>query len=302
MLVSILINNYNYGSFLRQAIDSALSQTYPHIEVIVVDDGSTDDSRAIIASYQANDQGRVQSVLKENGGQASAFNAGFAASQGDIICFLDADDLFLPEKVTEVVHTFKDHPEIGWCFHPLKRIDIETNTLLPNSEPEGASRICDFRAQIPQGKLPFSPPPTSGLCFKRSLLAQILPMPEVIRITSDNYLKLTALVLNQGYCLAQNLAIQRIHGNNAYTFRTDKQQLRAKIRILTAYWMKQKFPALTGFTHRLLANGISTCWRLKDAEAREAIEQYLAKLSLAEKLEIQARTLYYRLKFYGRKL
>ncbi len=73
-LVSILINNYNYGRFLSKAIDSALNQEYQNIEVIVVDDGSTDDSRKIIESYGE----RIKPVLKENGGQASAFNAGFS--------------------------------------------------------------------------------------------------------------------------------------------------------------------------------------------------------------------------------
>src|SRR5262245_56700835 len=97
-LVSILINNYNYGRFLAAAVDIALSQRYPSTEVIVVDDGSTDDSRAIMASYGT----RIRPVLKENGGQTSAFNAGVAASRGDILCFLDADDLFYPEKVDHI--------------------------------------------------------------------------------------------------------------------------------------------------------------------------------------------------------
>src|SRR6476646_282737 len=94
-LVSILINNYNYERFLKDAIDSALNQTYSKIEVIVVDDGSTDNSRSVIESYQD----KVTAIFKENGGQASAFNTGFEASQGEIICFLDADDMFQPEKV-----------------------------------------------------------------------------------------------------------------------------------------------------------------------------------------------------------
>ena len=89
MLVSIIINNYNYARFLRAAIDSALGQSYASIEVLVVDDGSTDQSRAIIDSYGD----RVKSILKKNGGQASALNAGFAQCQGDIVIFLDADDV-----------------------------------------------------------------------------------------------------------------------------------------------------------------------------------------------------------------
>ena len=101
-LVSVIINNYNYGHFLGEAIDSVLNQTYPNIEIVVVDDGSTDNSREIISSYQE----KIISVLKENGGQASAFNAGFAASRGDIIFMLDSDDIFVPEKVAEVVNIF----------------------------------------------------------------------------------------------------------------------------------------------------------------------------------------------------
>ncbi|MEO1182237.1 MAG: glycosyltransferase, partial [Cyanobacteria bacterium J06636_28] len=86
-LVSIVINNYNYASFVGQAIDSALNQSYENVEVIVVDDGSQDNSRDIISSYGD----KIIPVFQKNGGQAAAFNAGFAHSSGDIICLLDAD-------------------------------------------------------------------------------------------------------------------------------------------------------------------------------------------------------------------
>jgi glycosyltransferase involved in cell wall biosynthesis len=95
---TVIINNYNYGRFLATAIESALNQTYADTEVVVVDDGSTDDSRQIIAGYG----NRIRPVLKANGGQASTFNAGFAASTGDVICMLDSDDLFYPNKVERI--------------------------------------------------------------------------------------------------------------------------------------------------------------------------------------------------------
>src|SRR5438093_8099671 len=82
---SIIISSYNYGRYLSAAIESALHQTYQNTEVIVVDDGSTDDSREVIAGY-AN---RIKPVLKENNGQASALNAGFKVSRGDVIFFVD---------------------------------------------------------------------------------------------------------------------------------------------------------------------------------------------------------------------
>src|ERR1700719_288784 len=87
-LVSIIIPNYNYARYLRIAIDSALAQTYAPVEVIVVDDGSTDNSREVIESYGD----RITPIIKTNGGHGSALNAGYAASRGEIVIFLDADD------------------------------------------------------------------------------------------------------------------------------------------------------------------------------------------------------------------
>jgi glycosyltransferase involved in cell wall biosynthesis len=288
-LVSIIINNYNYGRFVREAIDSGLNQTYSHKEVIVVDDGSTDDSREIIASYGNG----ITSVLKENGGQASAFNAGFAVSKGDIICFLDADDIFLPEKVVEIVELFKCHQDIGWCFHTLTLLDNDTQTFIKNSNKD-LSRQCDFRLHIKNAKLPDISTATSGLCFTRHLLQQILPMPEEIVITSDNYLKFAASALSKGFFLNKELVLQRIHGNNAYTLRNDKQQLNARIRIITAYWIRIKFPELSSFANALFVSGIAIYWRTGgiELEHREVVNKYFSFVPLLERLKIHSRAFY----------
>src|ERR1700684_2928477 len=102
-LVSIIINNYNYARFLPSAIDGALAQTYSRVEVIVVDDGSTDESRAVIESYER----RIAPLFKDNGGQGSALTAGFAASRGEIVMFLDADDELMAEAVERVVKAWR---------------------------------------------------------------------------------------------------------------------------------------------------------------------------------------------------
>ncbi|MFP3386244.1 glycosyltransferase family 2 protein, partial [Tritonibacter sp. SIMBA_163] len=87
LFFSVVIANYNYGRFLRQAVESALTQDWPHVEVIVVDDGSTDNSAEVIDSFGE----AITAIFKENGGQREANNMGFAKSSGDVVIFLDAD-------------------------------------------------------------------------------------------------------------------------------------------------------------------------------------------------------------------
>jgi glycosyltransferase involved in cell wall biosynthesis len=307
-LVSIAINNYNYARFLPEAIDSALNQTYPHTEVIVVDDGSTDHSREIISSYG----NKIIPVFKKNGGQASAFNAGFAASRGDIICFLDADDSFLPEKAAEVVGAFSDRQNLGWCFHPLKFVDNNGNPSIPQSSHNGSSvpknshessyREYDVGVYMKSGKLKNkvpSLPSTSGLCFTRSLLQQILPMPEAKTIgLNDGYLEFTALALSKGIILDKELALYRVHGANAYAMRKDKQKVQARIVFLTAYWMRANFPLFSKFTNNVFATGLGMSGRAGgvDEECQELVKKYLSSVTLPEKIEIYARALFHYLK------
>lgn len=295
-LASIIINNYNYGRFLGEAIDSALNQGYPHIEVIVVDDGSTDNSQEVVESYG----NRIISVLKENGGQASAFNAGFAASRGEVIFLLDSDDTFLPKKVADVVDVFTEYPDTGWCFHSLRLVDENNNMLLEGRHEAGPSRRCDFRMEVREkGKMHFNHPATSGLCFKRSLLQQMLPMPEAESISiGDHYLKFTASALSEGFYLDEELVLQKVHSCNAYTSSNNKYKFKSKIFILTAYWMHVKFPMLTKFTNKLFAVGLGIYWRTGgiDKKYREVVRTYLSSISLTERLEINLRAFYHSLK------
>lgn len=295
-LVTIAINNYNYGRFLGAAIDSALQQTYPHIEVIVVDDGSTDNSREVIAEYGD----KILPILQENGGQASAFNSGFEASRGEIICLLDADDLFVPTKVAEVVEALQENRDRGWCFHPQQWVDAQLNPIPGGQKEVGLSAEYDFREPLKRGKLnnylpPSGLPATSAFCFRRSLLEKMLPMPE-IPILSDNYLKFLALALTPGYVINRFLSIQRIHQNNAYTDRNDRFKTTARIEILTAYWMRHYFPeAIWTFSNNCFANGIAASWKSGGlvGDSRDWIDKYLASTPWRDRLTIYLKSVYY---------
>ncbi len=295
-LVSIIINNFNYESFLAEAINSALSQTYCHKEIIVVDDGSTDNSQQIILGYGD----LITPVFKENGGQASAFNAGFVVSKGDIICFLDSDDVFLPEKVAEIVNIFTEHPDIGWCFHSLNLVDKGSEKLVGVSR-EKSSRKCNFITQVKHGKLPFYPPPTSGLCFQHSLIKSILPMTESLTRGADRYLVVIAIALSQGFFLDKKLAVQGIHEDNGNTLKMGKifAQRRAYKNIVVAYFMQLKLPEFIKYTNRIFARGISIYLKngVINNEGINYIKCYLSNASWLDKIKISMMTFYYLFSF-----
>jgi glycosyltransferase involved in cell wall biosynthesis len=187
-LVSILINNYNYGRFVAQAVESALLQTYPRVEVIVVDDGSTDDSPAVLEPYRH----RLKLITKPNGGQASAMNLGFAHSHGDIVHFLDSDDLIFPSAMAEVVQAFSD-PRVIKVHWPLAIIDESgraTGQLKP-SDPLASGDLSGLLHDC----LEHLTPPQSGNAWTRAFLTHMLPIDEHVYRTggSDTFLSLLTL-------------------------------------------------------------------------------------------------------------
>lgn len=292
-LVSILINNYNYGTFLRDAIDSALAQTYQDCEVIVVDDGSTDGSHEIISSYG----NRIIPLFKENGGQATAFNEGFKESSGDIICFLDADDTFSSNKAQRLVETFEQYPNASWCFHPIERVDGQLKTLYRDESRWGRDGEYDLRSLLKRGKLgkaiPFDCLVTSGMSLTRELLKNLLPMPEEIRITSDDYIKYAAMGIEPGYMLMETLACQRLHGDNAYTDCQENYAQQGKILIQTAYSLKRNFHDMSAFADNLYALGWATLTRYrKDNPEMKALRR-LYPLSPQDQLKVILKKIYY---------
>ncbi|CAN1211870.1 Glycosyltransferase 2-like domain-containing protein [Tumidithrix helvetica PCC 7403] len=214
-LVSILINNYNYDRYLKQAIESALAQTYRPIEIVVVDDGSIDASKEIVASFGD----AIVPILKPNGGQASAFNVGFNASNGDILCFLDSDDTFLPNKVSKVVEAFVERTRQNrkvMIFNMLEAIDEDGN-LLGYRRPD---LFCDFlppnlyAMACKDAYIPHNAAPTSGLSLSRELAQQIFPLPESVNISADSFIVRAASLLGEVYGVEDLLSQYRVHGKN----------------------------------------------------------------------------------------
>ena len=120
-LISIIVPCYNAAGTLPATVQSALAQTYPRIEIILVDDGSTDDTSAVMAALAAQDD-RITVLSQENAGVAAARNLGIAAARGDFIATLDADDLWAPEKLEAQMRCFSD-PDVGVVYTWFEHID-----------------------------------------------------------------------------------------------------------------------------------------------------------------------------------
>ncbi|MBW4693747.1 MAG: glycosyltransferase [Lyngbya sp. HA4199-MV5] len=213
-LVSIVINNYNYDRFLKAAIDSALSQTYPNTEVIVVDDGSTDNSRSLIAEYGD----RIVPVLQLNGKQGAAFNNGFAHSKGDIIIFLDADDYLFPDAVECVVAAWK--PGIAKVHYRLNVVDADGESR-GFSYPQGGSSLASgdvWRRLLEIGT--YRGVPTSGNAISRHALAQVTPISEEYRSVADDYLSVLIPLYGEVVAISEPLGAYRLHTNNQWALAT----------------------------------------------------------------------------------
>src|SRR5438093_705810 len=134
--VSIIIPAYNQAKFLAQAIDSALQQTHPDLEVIVIDDGSTDDTSEIAARF-AN---QIRYIHQDNTGLPGARNRGIRESKGEYLCFLDSDDFYHPEKIQRQVALLDADPRLGFVYCDIITTDEAGQPLAEQCSVNSASR------------------------------------------------------------------------------------------------------------------------------------------------------------------
>ena len=239
--VSVLISNYNYAEYIAQAIDSVLEQTYQNFELIICDDGSTDDSRKVISGYCLRDP-RISLITKENGGQASGFNAAFAASTGELICFLDSDDIFRPAKLACMVEAHQQAPNAGLGVHRVRKVDKQRR-------PQG---VWPLGSTLPHGWLGEQMlagggalgymPPTSGLSLRRRVAERIFPLPESypLTATADQVITRLAPLLTHIVRRQEVLTEYRLHGRNSYErSKITAESISREITICRELWFVQ---------------------------------------------------------------
>lgn len=229
-LVSVLIDTYNHERFIAEAIESVLGQSLAEAEreILVVDDGSTDRTPEIIHKFTP----RVRMLRKENGGQASAFNAGIPECQGEIVAFLDGDDWWTQGKLVRVVEALATEPEVGLVGHGITEVYVDgrEHTELLKECPR-------FRIQSEEGARTFrrrkSFLGTSRMTVRAEILRRIGLVPEELKVQADEYLSTLASVLADTMILRESLTYYRLHESNGFQVGDGNvTALRRKYRVL----------------------------------------------------------------------
>ncbi|AFY57854.1 glycosyl transferase [Rivularia sp. PCC 7116] len=214
MKTTCLINNYNYANFLAEAVNSALNQSVKFDEIIIVDDASTDNSAEVIAKLAENES--VRYVLKpENQGQLSSFNQGFLAATGDLIFFLDADDMYELEYLENALKFYQRYRECDFLFCAYQMFGVA----------EGIYQEYDFDTDLGYSQIKtmcvgeWIGSITSTLSMRKQTLQKILPIPhtEDWRVRADDCLIWGAsLVGAKKFYMPQPSVMYRIHKNNNF--------------------------------------------------------------------------------------
>jgi glycosyltransferase involved in cell wall biosynthesis len=211
--LSIVIGAYNYAEFLPAAIESALSQAGATTEVIVVDDGSTDDTPAVVDRYS----GSIVSLRTPNRGQLAALSLGFAACSGAMVLFLDADDVLLPAAAGTIRAASVDG-RLSKLHWPMPEIDA-TGRLIGTVRPTQPLPSGDLASQVcrlgPEGA---AYPPTSGNAWRRTFLQQVLPGPvDEFRLAADQYLAVLAPFYGLVGTIDEPLSRYRRHARSVHS-------------------------------------------------------------------------------------
>jgi glycosyltransferase involved in cell wall biosynthesis len=258
-LVSVVITSYNYERFLPESVQSALGQTYRNIEIIVVDDGSEDNSRNIITGFD----GAITALYNDHRGQCAAINTGFASSQGEIIILLDADDYLVTDAVERHVNAFLENPSITKSQGYMLCVDGQGNRL-DRRIPHRLAPSGNYGQLIAEcGPWACDQAWTSGNAWARGFLEQVFPLPEDANnmVFPDGCLNPLAALYGPIATLDEPVAFYRIHGrnhgpisteftltslrmrlirmNNNFDFVADRAA-RIGIRVPLEYWRKWK--------------------------------------------------------------
>lgn len=247
--ISVLISSYNYEQYVVEAVESALLQTPPVLEVLVVDDGSKDQSVKVLnARYSGHD--RVRVISKENGGQLSAWVAGAAQIRGDIVALMDSDDYWKPGYIDRILREYVRDPSLDFIYSEMQLLGTRNGLMHGDSKDRdlGISILMGAFIQRWQGSA------TSALSLRTPLFRRLIDLPRDMvlewKSRPDDCLVCGADVLGaHKYYIGEALVVHREHDSNA--LQTFKKTAPANMKYVVRYeHMLDHYRNLMGITPR----------------------------------------------------
>lgn len=244
-LVSIVIPAYNQAEYLDAAIESVLTQDYPRLECIVIDDGSTDDSLAVARRCEQRHPGRLTVLTQANAGQSATLNRGWALARGDVIGYLSSDDLLCPGAIAEIVAALERSPEASTAYCDYWLIDAQGKRLRVHQSAEFSPAI--MRIELVQ-------PPGPGALFRRTVFERAGGWNTRLRQVPDFEYWLRAIDHGPFVRVPKILAEFRIHEGSGSFRVMSPERADEIIGVMRAYWGQHV--ACDGAT-RSLSNALS---------------------------------------------
>jgi glycosyltransferase involved in cell wall biosynthesis len=263
--VSALMAAYNYEQYVGRAIESALAQDYPPelLEIVVIDDGSTDSTAEIVRGLAAANPGRVRLIQQANGGYVAATNRALAEGTGELLALLDADDVWLPGKTRRQVEMLQARPELGMVFSDMVVVDGDEQTVRPSliwhlhEIPERAFARVLYENVATQ----------SSIMIRASLRDRVAPIPAAITY-ADWWITLRCAQFSAIDYSREPLALYRVHGSNLTGDVTGASAVRERRKgIAFQLWALRTLP-LDG----LNADEAASVWANTEDRAKRVVE------------------------------
>ncbi len=226
--VSVVMPSFNHGGYIRESIESVLAQDFADIELIVVDDASTDDTRDVLESIRDS---RLRFHINEHTGlPAVTRNTGIAMARGSLVAFLDSDDLWEKNKLTAQLEMLRLHPECGFCYHDFDTFDSVTRRTLSRFGETCRLFEGDIAGAMLQGNMIGSPTPL----IQKDLLIRAGRFPEdwSVRFFEDWELWLRLAALSPAAYVPAVLAHYRIHSRPTFSGAALSQRFRTTLEVL----------------------------------------------------------------------
>lgn len=261
-LVSVIIASYNHGPYIEASIRSVLEQSYPHIELLVVDDGSKDDSVERIGKLQ--ERYDFDFRVQTNQGLARTLNDCIARAKGELIAPFGSDDIMLPERIALQVAYLQDKPEVGICAGNIEQIDGRGNPLVKRNRERPFRRL-DFEGMFNSDQ---AGPPAPTLLFRREALEKVGGFDPEIKLED---LLIELKIARAGYfidVLGEVLAKYRVHDTNTY-----KNRRFMIDNVLKTYAQFSDHPAYPQVCARFVNSMLLKCASQDKPLARELLGQ-----------------------------